>query len=206
MSSGRGPGAVPPFRLSAKYLDKQRLADDIRRHGERVAGWCEQLGFEGGLSPLEVSLLKQAASVHDIGKLDPSLFPLMSPPRALAPEDVEMVRTHVACGVAYLRKVSTDEPSVQRVLRLVEEHHERWDGTGYPHRRPAAEQDPLSAVLVMADAVDAMYYGRVYAPPMAPAAITAEIQAHSGTQFSPDVVAWACRVIEAGRLGSRHHG
>lgn len=152
-------------------------------HSERVANLASSLGRAYGVDQGTCDALFVCGLVHDIGKIAVPESVLTKPSR-LDQSEQELVRQHPEAGYAILK----DLPQLGDVLLGVLHHHERWDGTGYPHRQ-AGEQIPLIArVMAVADSFDAMSTSRAYRPSMAREQVLAELTECSGTQFDPQLV------------------
>lgn len=166
--------------LAAEYRD-----NDTYEHTERVASTAFLLAERLGLSPDEASLIRQAAPLHDIGKLAVSDAVLLKPGK-LSTEEFAQIKRHAAAGAAIL------SGSTSEVLRLAEEialtHHEWWDGSGYPTGLNG-DAIPLSGrIVALADVFDALTHARPYKPAWPVAKAVAEIHRLAGRQFDPTVV------------------
>lgn len=166
--------------LAAEYRD-----DDTHQHTERVGYASMLIARELGLPEETVRTIRDAAPLHDVGKLGISDAILLKPGELTAAE-LRTMQTHTRIGVAILAN------GTSAVLRMAEQialsHHERWDGTGYPDGL-AGEGIPLTArITAVADAFDAITHKRPYndAEPIATA--LARIRRASGTQFDPAAV------------------
>jgi len=159
-------------------------------HSKRVAELAASLAGARGWSPHAIELLRQAALVHDVGKIgvpDAVLFA----PRPLEHDEYEQVKRHAALG-AQLAADVLDEAQVG----WIRWHHERADGRGYPDGL-AADQIPEGAMLLaVADAWDAMTTSRAYSSAMAVADALAECRTLVGRQFAPEAVAALLAVQE----------
>jgi len=166
---------------AAEYRD-----DATSEHTERVARTTELLARTIGRPEAEVSRLRLAAPLHDIGKLAVS-DALLLKPGALTPDEQTQMRRHAAAGAAILAGSTSD------VLRMAGEialtHHEWWDGSGYPAGLKG-EAIPLSGrIVAIADVFDALAHARPYKPAWPVDAAVAEIDRLRGRQFDPLVVA-----------------
>jgi hypothetical protein len=186
--------------LAAEYRD-----DATHEHTERVARTAVLLAERLGLDEPFVALLRQAAPLHDIGKLAVSDTLVLKPGR-LSPTEFEKVREHAAAGAAILSGSTSD------VLRLGEEialsHHEWWDGSGYPNGLNG-EAIPLSGrIVALADVFDALIHTRPYKEAWPLGEAVAEIRRLAGRQFDPQVVAAFDRLDHAQLAGlpARRHG
>jgi putative nucleotidyltransferase with HDIG domain len=152
-------------------------------HSERVSALSVLIARHMDLTEAEVDVIRLGALLHDIGKIGVSDHVLRKP-GPLSADEFEQIRRHPGLGARILRKVPFLEPH----LAIVELHHERPDGKGYPFGL-LADNIPLEARIVhVADAFDAMTSARAYRPARAAAVALAELQRYSGTQFDPATV------------------
>jgi putative nucleotidyltransferase with HDIG domain len=152
-------------------------------HSERVSQMSVLIARQLRVPEQEVAIIRLGALLHDIGKigLADDILQKLTP---LTPEEFEQIKRHPALGARILRQVSFLEPH----LPIVELHHERPDGHGYPFGL-RGNDIPLAARIVhVADAYDAMTSARAYRPARPPSAAVAELRLYSGTQFDPDCV------------------
>ena len=156
-------------------------------HSERVAAFARRLAEAAGWSPVRVAELTEAAQVHDIGKI---CIPddVLRKPAALTTAEYELVKAHAALGAQMARDALSDE----QVL-WIEEHHERFDGTGYPSGLAGAQISEGAALLALADSWDVMTGERSYSPPKPEQDALAECLSLAGSQFSPA----ACKALDA---------
>lgn len=180
--------------LEGAYLDTlERLAiaaefrdDETGRHTERVGESAALLGAALGMSDDDVFLVRRAAPLHDVGKIGiPDA--VLRTPEALTAEEWEIMRTHTTIGARIL------SGGRSKVVKLAEEialnHHEHWDGEGYP-RGLRGEAIPLVGRLVMvADVFDALTSDRVYRKAWPSEQVLAYIRQYSGKRFDPRITA-----------------
>jgi putative nucleotidyltransferase with HDIG domain len=166
-------------------------------HSERVAECATQVACQMRLPPERVELVRQAAFLHDIGKVSIPENVLQKPDK-LTDEEYNYVKTHAVLGSDILDQTK----HLKRLIWFIKHHHEWWDGNGYPDGLKG-EQIPLEArILAVCDAVETMAADRPYKEAMPPEEIITEVRACSGTQFAPDVVDALISVIKRkGRLG-----
>jgi putative nucleotidyltransferase with HDIG domain len=153
-----------------------------RGHSERVTRYSLALARQIGLSADSVAKLEQAAILHDIGKIGVDVA-LLHKEGKLSPEDVEILHQHPSIGVRILEPI----PFLNNVLRIIEQHHERFDGKGYPHGINGKDQLIESRILAVADTYDAITSDRPYRKALPHEIALKEISDHSGTQFDPVV-------------------
>jgi diguanylate cyclase (GGDEF)-like protein len=153
------------------------------RHAERVADLSGRMGALLGWSSARIAELRQAALLHDVGKIGvPDT--LLLKPGPLTAQEYEQVKPHAALGASILAEVIGPEQTL-----WVRHHHERYDGRGYPDGLAGAQIPEGACVIAVADAFDVMTSGRAYARPRTPEESLAEIRCVSGRQFSPRAVA-----------------
>lgn len=162
------------------------------RHSLRTVRLSLLLGRACGVSRTSLRVLGFGAVVHDVGKI---LIPgeVLHKQGALDEEEWEAVRRHPFEGARMLLEVSAPAG----VRRVVGEHHERWDGRGYPDGLRGEEIDFNARVVAVADAFDAMTSVRPYRPAAGTEAAAAELERCAGTQFDPDVILHFLRVPRA---------
>lgn len=155
-------------------------------HVVRVGEICAALGRTIGLCADECDRLMRAAPMHDIGKVATPDHILLKPAR-LTPDEFEIMKQHTVAGYGILK--DSTSPMLQMAAEIALSHHEKWDGTGYPNGLRRTEI-PLSARLCsIADVFDALTSVRPYKQAWTIDDALAEIDALSGKQFDPDVVA-----------------
>jgi len=147
-------------------------------HSERVSTLSVMMGRVMNLPPKEIEVLRLGALLHDIGKIGVS-DQILRKNGPLTTEEFEQIKRHPALGARILRQV----PFLASHLPIVELHHERPDGRGYPFGL-RGEDIPLAARIVhVADAFDAMTSARAYRAARGSSEAFAELQRFSGTQF-----------------------
>lgn len=156
---------------------------ETRGHSERVVAFSLRLGVQLGLPTEELLGLERGALLHDVGKIGVRDAILLKP-AALTAEEWQEMRLHTEFGKAILEQV----PFLERAVPVVAEHHERWDGGGYPRGLKAHEIDIKARVFSVADCVDAVTSDRPYRRSNTFEAASQELRRHAGTQFDPDIV------------------
>lgn len=159
-------------------------------HSERVSVLSVAIGREIGLPAEDLEVLRLGALLHDIGKIGVP-DQVLRKPGSLTPAEYDVIKEHPALGARILRSV----PFLFRHLPIVELHHERPDGRGYP-RGLRDEDIPLPARIVhVADAYDAMTSARAYRGALPPGVALREIWRCAGTEFHADVVAALAKAL-----------
>jgi PAS domain S-box-containing protein len=167
--------------LAAEYRD-----DDTSQHTERVGSSAALIAGQLGLEAAEVALLREAAPLHDVGKLAISDSILLKPGR-LTPEEFDEMKTHTLRGSRLLSGSSS--PVLQMGAIIAASHHERWDGGGYPAGVRGEEIPLVGRIVAVADVFDALTHDRPYKAAWPVEQALAEIEAGAGSQFDPAVVA-----------------
>jgi HD-GYP domain-containing protein (c-di-GMP phosphodiesterase class II) len=175
-----------------------RLRDhETFAHSRRTARLSLLLGRELEMTRAELTTLFLGALLHDVGKIAVPDAVLHKPGRLTA-EEWDAMRRHPADGQRLLAGLDFLDGAAVAVLQ----HHESWDGTGYPAGLRAVEIDPAARALAVADAYDVMTHHRDYRPARRThEEAVAELERCAGTQFDPHVVRVFCRLAE--RLPSR---
>jgi putative nucleotidyltransferase with HDIG domain len=179
---------IEAFQLQA--LQRVAVMAEFRntetvKHPVRVGELSADIAEELGESPEFVALLRRAAPLHDIGKIAVPDEILMKPGPLTAAE-FEVVKTHTTMGADILS--GSTSAVIQMAAELALSHHERWDGTGYPHGA-LGESIPLSGRIVsVADVYDALISARDYKHPWSPIDAVNYIVAARGSQFQPRIV------------------
>jgi len=185
--------------ITALTLMLQRAHPYTHGHLERVAKTAEEVARRLGLSGSKARMVREAAVLHDIGKIavDESI---LDKPGRLTSEEMEHVRKHAKWGAEILEPVR----GFKEMLPWIMHHHERPDGKGYPHGLPDALIPIESKIIAVVDAYDAMTGSEIpgakrsYRESMTVEEALEELDKHSGTQFDGRVVrAFRAVVTEA---------
>lgn len=179
------------YRDTLKALVAALGTRDSETHGhsDRVVRFSLRLGRELELSAEEMRSLEFGAMLHDIGKIGvPDA--VLRKPSGLTEGEWELMRQHPLYGEEILREIEF----LKGAARLVGQHHERWDGRGYPHGLKGEAIDLNARIFAVVDAFDAMVSNRVYRNGTAYANARAELERCAGSQFDPRVVEAFTRV------------
>ena len=177
---------IPSMRSGAIETILTTLHEKDRNseiHSRRVSDISEKLAKAYGLNRHKISEVKTAALLHDIGKI---IVPLeiLNKKGKLSNNEYNSMKTHCEIGFRILNSTS----NMRDVARIVLNHHERWDGAGYP-RGISKEEIPLEArIISIADSVDAMTSKRTYREMISYEEALQEVINNSGTQFDPKLV------------------
>lgn len=154
-----------------------------RGHSQRVGDLAAEIGRELGLPEHDLRHLRYGGILHDIGKIGVSESILCKRTR-LTDEEMAIMREHPAIGSTIIEGIGFLRP----VLPAVRNHHERWDGTGYPDGLEGEEIPLIARIVNCADTWDACTSTRPYQKAMAPEAALAILHKLSGSQLDPKVV------------------
>jgi putative nucleotidyltransferase with HDIG domain len=158
--------------------------EGTRTHSERVQAYSLLVARELGLTAQDAAALSWAALLHDIGKLEVPREILTKPDQP-TPDEWRVLTRHPETGAGIVAALGEDFGTWREV---VGQHHERWDGLGYPARLAGEEISLGARIVAVADAYDAITSARSYKKPLGAAAARAELARCAGTQFDPDVV------------------
>jgi len=169
------------------------------RHVNRMASIAAFLGEELGIDREQVTLLRVAAPMHDVGKVAIADH-ILRKAGPLTPEERKEMQRHTTVGHEILG--GSDNELLQMAASIALSHHERWDGSGYPLGLKGTGIPLESRIVAVADALDAMLSDRPYRAALSPDDAFAEIEAGRGTHFDP-VIADLLLVHRAGALALR---
>lgn len=160
-------------------------------HASRVATYAVKIGTGFGMAPAELERLRDAALLHDIGKIWIPDY-VLHKEGPLSRDELEVVRAHPVLGAEILSSAASLHDRIPAVLH----HHERFDGTGYPHGLRGAEIPVEARILSLADAFDAMTSDRPFRSALVLREAIEEIYCCTGTQFDPKVVEAFMNVLD----------
>jgi putative nucleotidyltransferase with HDIG domain len=173
------------YRSTLRALTAALETRDAETHGhsERVVTFSLRLGREYGLTSAQMKALEFGSLLHDIGKIGvPDA--ILRKPAKLTDEEWVLMREHPMHGQQILRDIKF----LEGAAKVVAQHHEKWDGSGYPLGVKAEEIDICARIFSVADAFDAITSDRVYRQGRPYEAAKQELNEWSGRQFDPKVV------------------
>ncbi len=173
------------YRSTLKALTSALETRDSETHGhsERVVSYSLRLGREYGLNSEQMKSLEFGSLLHDIGKIGvPDA--ILRKPAKLTDAEWERMREHPLHGQQILRGIEF----LQGAARVVAQHHEKWDGSGYPLGLSGEDIDLCARIFSVADAFDAITSDRVYRRGKSYEAAAQELDDWAGRQFDPKVV------------------
>ncbi len=158
---------------------------ETAHHTQRVAAISMKLAELAGLSSEEANILRMASPMHDVGKIG---IPdrILNKRTKLTPDEFEVMETHAEIGYKILAK--SKRVILQAAAIIAHEHHERWDGSGYPQGLVGEEIHIYGRIVSLADVFDALFSDRVYRPAMELDQVLKIIREGHGTHFQPELV------------------
>jgi len=154
-------------------------------HVRRVSEYTYHLALKFGLDPQEAENLKLASILHDVGKIGvPDC--ILNKPGPLTPEEFEVVKKHTLIGHTLLRSSRRDV--LKTAALIAHQHHERYDGTGYPQGLKGEAIHPFGRICALADVFDALSNDRVYKTAWSIDEVVRYIMEQRGKQFDPRLV------------------
>ncbi|MCK9571872.1 MAG: HD-GYP domain-containing protein [Candidatus Omnitrophica bacterium] len=162
-----------------------------RGHSERVTKIAMDIAKEMRLAQKQINTISRASILHDIGKIGLS-DALLNKKEKLTDEEFEMIKKHPdnAAGILGPLKFLNAEKSI------IVQHHERFDGRGYPLGLKSDEISFEAKIISVADAFDAMNSRRAYREALSKEAIISELQKSRGSQHAPEVVDTFLKMLE----------
>jgi response regulator RpfG family c-di-GMP phosphodiesterase len=168
-----------------------------RLHSERVHGLSHEIGLACGLSSSELGILQVAASFHDIGKIG---IPdqILKKPSKLDEHEREIMKQHPEIGQQIM--AATDLDSAPQASLIIRQHHENFDGSGYPDGLAGEAIRICARIIGIADSYDAMAVTRAYHHARKHAEIIAVMDRESGAKHDPSVMRHFHQVIASSRF------
>ena len=165
------------------------------RHSKAVAALAVRIGQGMGLSAAMLDELELAALLHDLGKVSVPADVLGGGSK-LTQEQWAQMRQHPALGAAIVSHM----PQLASLAPIIRQHHERWDGAGYPDRMAGTGISIAARILALVDTCETMSSGRPYCDPADPERVAKELRRGLSSQFDPDL-AWAVDALTTSPLG-----
>jgi HD-GYP domain-containing protein (c-di-GMP phosphodiesterase class II) len=176
-------------QYSAHYEDVDKIISILekrdlytRQHSENVLGYAARIGMVLGLNQLEIKDLMIASKFHDIGKIEISLE-ILNKNGKLTDEEYDLMKGHPQASYQLLKGVFGE-----RIATMALQHHERIDGSGYPHRLKGDEIVLEAKIICVADVIDAMLSKRVYREALPLQVVKDELINGRGVKYDQKVV------------------
>ncbi|MEI8707159.1 DUF3369 domain-containing protein [Pseudoalteromonas sp. B62] len=170
------------YRLSEAV---EQRSSETGNHVKRVANICHILAEGYGLSKREADLVRLASPLHDVGKVGiPDA--ILNKPGKLDGQEWEVMKTHTDKGYSILKDSPREIVSAGAII--AKEHHEKWDGSGYPNGLKGEEINVFGRIVSLADVYDALRHKRCYKEPWSLQRVVDEINSQKGSHFEPKLV------------------
>jgi len=166
-------------------------------HSVRVSEYARQIAREMGLTPRQVDQVGTAALLHDVGKIYEEFAPLLRKEGRLSPEERMLMQAHPVRSAELASTIAEFRGKVQTDIR---NHHENYDGTGYPDGLVGEDIPIGSRIIMVADTLDAMTTDRPYRKALSLQRTLEELAKHAGRQFDPRLVALVSKSASIRRL------
>jgi putative nucleotidyltransferase with HDIG domain len=160
-------------------------------HAARVGKYAVAIAEEMNLKPSQVDTIRNAALLHDIGKIGVN-DNVLNKKGKLTDDEFDIIKSHPYVGYDIIKDIGF----LNHIKDIVKHHHERWDGMGYPDGLFGKELPLETTILTVADSFDAMVTDRPYRKALAVETALKEIIDNSGTQFNPDIVGISVKVLK----------
>ncbi len=170
---------IDRLALASEYKDKA-----TSHHIQRVGLYCEIIAHETGLPSSEAETIKLASPMHDVGKIGIADSILLKPGR-LNSEEFAIMKTHTTIGAKILDGSSSKLLQAGKVIALT--HHEKWDGSGYPHNLVGEEIPLIGRICALADVFDALSFERPYKKAFSRDKVLRIIREGRGIHFDPNL-------------------
>ena len=170
-------------RATRNVSRNSMLPDHRATHSERVAEYAVRLGRAMDIDPERITFLHRGGLLHDIGKIG-TPDTILRKDKPLSADEFEEVKAHPEIGAKLLEPI---EKNID-ILSVVLQHHERYDGTGYPYGLAGAQINLLGRITALADVYDALSSVRPYRDQWDKGRVVDYIIDHAGSHFDPAVV------------------
>jgi putative nucleotidyltransferase with HDIG domain len=172
-----------------------------RGHSERVASYAMAISRHLGLSQEQVFRVHIAAILHDVGKLG-IRDGILNKPGGLSDEEFEVMRQHPAIGAQIMSPIRM----LKDIIPGIRNHHETWDGTGYPDRLKGEQIPMVARIIGVSDTFDAMTTTRPYQQAMTLDYVLTKMRSMVGSRFDPKVIDAFTAAVNAGDISPPAQG
>ena len=160
-------------------------------HSDRVSEYAALLGKKLGLSEENINTLKIGGLYHDIGKLNMS-DSILKKESKLNDDEFANMKKHVIDGV----NLVSSSNNYEKIMPIIEYHHEKYDGTGYPYNLKGEQIPYFARITSVVDSFDAMTSSRPYRDALPIDVARAELEKGAGTQFDPEIIKQFLDIID----------
>ncbi|MBC2716685.1 MAG: DUF3369 domain-containing protein [Desulfobacteraceae bacterium] len=163
----------------------ENRSTDVGKHAHRISLFCHLLALKAGLSHEEADLLRLVSPIHDVGKVaipDSILFK----PAKLTPEEFEKIKPHTSIGYDIFK--NSKRRIMQAAAIVAQQHHEHWDGGGYPQGLKGEEIHIFGRITGLADVFDSLTHWRIYKEKWGITRVLKLIKGQRGSRFDPNLV------------------
>jgi len=164
----------------------------MRSHSDNVTRYAVAIAKELDLPASQIEVIRQACQLHDLGKIGIHDY-ILTKTGKLSSEEWDEIRMHSLRGAQILQPIGF----LKEVSELVKQHHERYNGKGYPSRLKGEDIRLGARIMAVADAFDAMISERPYRKALKMPEAIAELKANSGTQFDPEIVKVFLKLLQS---------
>ncbi|MPY23904.1 DUF3369 domain-containing protein [Shewanella psychropiezotolerans] len=154
-------------------------------HVKRMAEYCYKLALLSGMQVHEADLIKHASPMHDIGKIATPDAVLLKPGKLNA-EEWQIMRQHPEIGYQIL--ANSERPILKAASTIALQHHEKYDGSGYPSGLKGTEIHVFARIVAIADVFDALSHARCYKPAWPIEEVMKVMKEGAGNHFDPDLL------------------
>lgn len=177
--------------LSETLINLLEIHDPFSRsHHRDVADFSTKLARRLGLRQDQIELIRRSSRFHDIGKLGIPKEVILKPAK-LTPREYNVVKFHTYLGVGLLQEC----PDAYDLIPIIKQHHEYYNGQGYPDKIAGSQIKIEARVLSISDAIDAMKSDRPYRKALPKQQIIFELRRCANTQFDPSLVGPAIQIL-----------
>lgn len=163
-------------------------------HHFNVAYMSNRIADEMKMHQADKTTLYYASLLHDIGNLYIN-GNILNKKEKLTDSEYRIIKNHVTYSANLAKQILMDEKNKEMIIEIIMQHHERYDGKGYPCGLKGEEIDIKSRIVSVADAVEAMLSGRSYRETMSIDRVISELKANKGTQFDPRIVDIVIKIL-----------
>ncbi len=178
--------------LAAEYRD-----DKTKEHTRRVGQYSAILAATSGIAAQEVDYIRKGAPLHDLGKIGIPESILLKESK-LSDEEMKIVERHSLIGYEMLKE--TSDPILELAAVISLNHHERFDGQGYPNGLGGNSIPKVARIVAITDSFDSMLHDRPWRKALDLDQVVEEMKAESGTKFDPELLATFCDLLDKGRI------